>query len=55
MKKATVKFQLIRDSETYNTVYDRFMDARQVGESLVESGWIKEYSVKPVTAIWLKA
>ena len=55
MKKATVKYQLIRDGELYSTVYDRKMDAWQAGQGLVASGWIKGYQIIPNKAIWLKA
>jgi hypothetical protein len=54
MKKVSVKFQLIRDGELYNTVYDKKYEAENVGDMLIKCGWIKEYQVVPNNAIWLK-
>ena len=55
MKKATVKYQLIRDGELYGTVYDRKMDAWQAGQGLIAAGWIKEFKIIPNKAIWIRA
>ncbi len=54
MKKATMKYQLVRDSELYTTLYDRVLDAIKTGIELKECGWIKEFSVVPIKAIWIK-
>jgi len=55
MKKATVKFQLVRDGELYNMLYDKHYEATEAGQMLVYCGWIKAFSVVPVKTIWLKA
>lgn len=53
--KATVKFQLERDGEHYNQVFDRAYEARDYAEKLVSCGFIQTYKVIPVKAVWLKA
>jgi len=54
MKKSTVKYQLIRDGELYNTVYNHSFEAAEAGQLLIECGWIKSYDIKPIQVIWLK-
>jgi len=55
MKKETVQFQLVRDGELYQTVYDRHYEAYTIGQMLIDCGWIKVFYVQPIKAIWLKA
>jgi hypothetical protein len=52
--KRTTKFQLVRDGELVNTVYDLAREARDIGEQLIVCGWIKTYQVIPIKAVWLK-
>lgn len=52
--KATVKFQLERDGELYNQVFDLAREAKEYAESLVSCGYIKDYKVIPVKAVWIK-
>ena len=50
--KLTTKYQLIRDGELYDTLYDRAIDAIQAGEALLMSGWISTYKLQPKKALW---
>jgi hypothetical protein len=55
MKRATIKWQLIRDGELYNTVYDSLYDAIKIGYELKQTGFIRDYHAVAVKAIWLSA
>ena len=55
MRKATVKYQLIRDGDHYNAVYDLWREAETAGRELIACGWITKFIIVPVRAIWLKA
>jgi hypothetical protein len=52
-KKKTTKYQLVRNGELYNTVYDTLSEAEQVGRNLMECGFIQDFYVKPCKAIWV--
>lgn len=52
--KVTTKYQLIRDGELYNTVYDKKYEAEAIGRELVDCKLISHFEVKPIKAAWLK-
>ena len=52
--KATTKYQLIRDGDRYDTVYDHKYEAENIGGELVSCGFIHAFIVVPVKAVWLK-
>ena len=54
MGKTSLKYQIIRDGEYSNTVYNSFDEARIEGMYLINCGWISKFAIVPVRAIWLK-
>ncbi len=54
MKKSTVKYQLLRDGEYCNTVWDTFSEARIAGMDLISCGWISKFIIVPTRAIYLR-
>jgi len=53
--KASLKYQITRDGEVFNRVYNTFSEAADAGRELLNIGWIKSFEVRPVRAVWLRA
>jgi len=53
--KTALKYQITRDGELSNIVYNTFSEAADAGRELIQIGWIKSFAVRPVRAVWLKA
>ena len=53
--KLSTKYQLVRDGELSNAVYNTHREACQNGDYLIDAGFIHAYEVKPVNATWLTA